>query len=269
MQDLYLHGAAWGYVAATVLLYLQIIKGKELGRGGAIAFAVIGIIFHSLSQRELWLAGGPIVVNFLDVLSLSALAVIMILVLSTLLRQSFFDAGLFALPFAALVVLAEWLLPVRGSLVQNASPAIALHIVGSISAFGLLVIAGLYALFVATTDHFLRQRRLNPLVRALPALDVMEALLFQLITAGFVLLTISLTTGLLFVEDLFAQHLVHKSTLAIAAWLVFGTLLVGRWAWGWRGRTAVRLTIAGVLLLVLAYFGSKFVLEVIFGQSWG
>jgi ABC-type uncharacterized transport system permease subunit len=153
--------------------------------------------------------------------------------------------------------------------VQNASPAIALHIVCSISAFGLLLIAGFYALFIAMTDHLLRRRHITPLVRALPALDVLEALLFQLITAGFVLLTVSLITGLLFVDDLFAQHLVHKSILAIAAWLIFGTLLVGRWLWGWRGRTAVRFTIAGVLVLVLAYFGSKFVLEVLIGQSWG
>jgi ABC-type uncharacterized transport system permease subunit len=269
MEDFYLHGAAWGYIAATVLLYLQVIKNMNLGRGGAVAFAIIGIAFHALAQRELWLSGGPIEVNFLDVLSLSALVVIAILVLSTLLRQSLFDAGIIALPFAALIVLAEWLLPVPGSLVQNASPAIALHIVGSISAFGLLVIAGLYALFVALTDYFLRRRHLTKLVLALPALDVLEAVLFQLIIAGFLLLTVSLVTGLLFVEDLFAQHLVHKSTLAIAAWLVFGTLLVGRWAWGWRGRTAVRLTIAGVLLLLLAYFGSKFVLEVLIGQSWG
>jgi ABC-type uncharacterized transport system permease subunit len=106
------------------------------------------------------------------------------------------------------------------------------------------------------------------LVRNLPALDVLEGLLFQLITAGFIVLTVSLATGLVFVNDLFAQHLVHKTVLSIFAWLVFGTLLWGRQFRGWRGRVAVRLTLAGIGLLLLSYFGSKLVLEVLLGQSW-
>ena len=93
-------------------------------------------------------------------------------------------------------------------------------------------------------------------------------LLFQLIAVGFILLTVSLGSGLLFVDNLFEQHLAHKSILSISAWIIFGTLLWGRRAWGWRGRTAVRMTLAGILLLILAYFGSKLVLEVMLGSGW-
>ena len=75
--------------------------------------------------------------------------------------------------------------------------------------------------------------------------------------------------GFLFVSDLFEQHLAHKTILSILAWLVFGLLLLGRHLWGWRGRTAVRMTIAGVIILLLSYFGSKLVLEVLLGRSWG
>ena len=92
--------------------------------------------------------------------------------------------------------------------------------------------------------------------------------MFQLITAGFILLTVSLGTGLLFVNDLFEQHLAHKTILSIIAWVVFGTLLWCRHFRGWRGRVAVRMTIAGVLLLLLSYFGSKLVLEVFLDRSW-
>jgi ABC-type uncharacterized transport system permease subunit len=99
-------------------------------------------------------------------------------------------------------------------------------------------------------------------------LETLERLLFQLIALGFVLLTVSLLSGLAFVDDLFAQHLVHKTTLSITAWLIFGLLLWGRWRYGWRGRKAVRLTLAGIILLLLAYFGSKLVLETILGRSW-
>jgi len=78
-----------------------------------------------------------------------------------------------------------------------------------------------------------------------------------------VLLTLTLLSGVLFVDNLFAQHLVHKTVLSIAAWFVFGILLFGRWRWGWRGRQAVRLTLLGMIVLLLAFFGSKFVLELV------
>jgi ABC-type uncharacterized transport system permease subunit len=89
-----------------------------------------------------------------------------------------------------------------------------------------------------------------------------------LIGAGFVLLTVSLLSGMVFINDIFAQHLFHKTTLSIMTWLVFGVLLWGRWRYGWRGSIAVRLTLAGIILLVLAYFGSKLVLEIVLGRSW-
>jgi ABC-type uncharacterized transport system permease subunit len=87
--------------------------------------------------------------------------------------------------------------------------------------------------------------------------------MFQLIGAGFALLTLALVSGILFVENLFAQHLIHKTVLSLAAWAVFGVLLFGRWRWGWRGRRAVRLTLAGMVLLLLGFLGSRFVLELV------
>jgi len=84
-----------------------------------------------------------------------------------------------------------------------------------------------------------------------------------LLTIGFLLLTLSLLSGALFLENLFAQHLVHKTVLSIIAWIVFAVLLSGRWFYGWRGRTAIRYTLSGFVILMLAYFGSKLVLELI------
>jgi len=91
----------------------------------------------------------------------------------------------------------------------------------------------------------------------------MEKLLFDFILAGFIGLTLALLSGFIFLEDLFSQHLVHKTALSIIAWLVFATLLIGRFTIGWRGRTAIRWTLSGFISLMLAYFGSKFVLEFI------
>jgi ABC-type uncharacterized transport system permease subunit len=140
--------------------------------------------------------------------------------------------------------------------------------ISSVLAFGILSIAGVYALFVFLIDHFLRRHHLIPLLRSLPPLEVLEDLLFKLIAAGFLLLTVSLASGMMFINDIFAQHLVHKTILSILAWLAFGVLLWGRWRYGWRGSVAVRLTLAGFVLLLLSYFGSKFVLETLLGESW-
>jgi ABC-type uncharacterized transport system permease subunit len=91
----------------------------------------------------------------------------------------------------------------------------------------------------------------------------MESLLFEMIALGFALLTLALGTGFMFLEDMFAQHLAHKTLLSVLAWSVFGVLLWGRFRFGWRGRTALRWTLVGFVVLMLAYFGSKFVLELI------
>src|SRR5690606_11220962 len=94
-----------------------------------------------------------------------------------------------------------------------------------------------------------------------------ETLLFRTVAAGFILLSATLLTGVLFVENLFAQHLVHKTVLSVLSWLVFGGLLLGRWRWGWRGRVAVRWVLVAMALLVLAFFGSRAVLELSLGRA--
>ena len=89
----------------------------------------------------------------------------------------------------------------------------------------------------------------------------MESLLFEMIAAGYILLTLALISGFAFLQNMFAQHLVHKTVLSTLAWLVFGGLLLGRFRYGWRGRTAIIWTLSGFVILILAYFGSKAVLE--------
>ena len=95
----------------------------------------------------------------------------------------------------------------------------------------------------------------------------MEAMLFELLWIGVALLTIAIASGVVFIDNIFAQSLVHKTTLTIAAWLLFSTLLWGHYQLGWRSNTAVRFTLVGFGLLVLAFFGSKLVLEVILHRA--
>jgi len=143
------------------------------------------------------------------------------------------------------------------------------HILLSMGAAALLCAAAVTALLLVFMDRRLHARRIADLPTVLPPLDTLEKVMFRLIGGGFALLTLALLTGFIFVTNLFAQHLVHKTVLAIFAWVIFGVLLIGRIRYGWRGRPAVRWTLSGCGVLVLSYFGSKFVLEYLLGRHWG
>jgi ABC-type uncharacterized transport system permease subunit len=143
------------------------------------------------------------------------------------------------------------------------------HILLSMGAAALLFAAAVTAMLLVFLDRRLRTRRIADLPSVLPPLDALETVMFRLIGAGFALLTLALLTGFIFVTNLFAQHLIHKTVLSLIAWVLFGVLLIGRLRYGWRGRSAVRWTLSGFGVLTLAYFGSKFVLETILGRHWG
>jgi len=260
--------AAVLYIVAAVMLYNSIRKRSAGWRNASFGFAVAGAVVHSGVQFFHWFGVAVPDVSLPHLLSLCALVIILLLIASTLTRRELYAGGLVALPIAAGVLLLEWIVPPHAIPLTEASAGTAVHIVSSVLAFGILSIASVYALFVFFIDHFLRRHHLNPLVRSLPPLEVLENLLFKFIAAGFTLLTVSLISGMIFINDIFAQHLVHKTLLSIMAWLVFGILLWGRWRFGWRGSLAVRLTLAGIVLLLLSYFGSKFVLETLLGYSW-
>ncbi|HBP77000.1 MAG TPA: cytochrome C assembly protein, partial [Alcanivorax sp.] len=104
-------------------------------------------------------------------------------------------------------------------------------------------------------------------MRLFPPMQVMESMLFDTIWLGQSLLTLAILFGFMYVDDLFAQHLVHKTVLTLVSWVIFAVLLGGRHLRGWRGRTAVRFTLAGFAVLVVAFFGSQLVLEVILDKT--
>lgn len=273
MHQAGLLGAVLFYLGAVFTLYRNLLAESGPGhavstRTLAITLTAIGATFHAVAQALHWLPMGQAEISLLNVMSLCALVGVTLPLLTLATRSPLFDAELVVLPLAIIVLGIEATVSTPATLLNTSSTAMTVHVVSSVAAFCLLGLAGVYAGFVAVIDHCLRHHHLNRLVRALPALQTLESLLFRLIAIGFTLLTLSLITGLLFVDDLLAQHLAHKTILAVAAWLIFGLLLLGRWAWGWRGRRAVRLTLAGVALLALAYFGSKLVLEVVLGEHW-
>jgi ABC-type uncharacterized transport system permease subunit len=154
-----------------------------------------------------------------------------------------------------------------------------LHTVAAISAYSLFTIAALHALLMTLVERRLHHARVaghatGPLagpLAALPPLLTLETLLFRIIALGFILLTLTLASGVIFSETLFGRafSFSHKTLFAVVSWIIFGALLGGRYLYGWRGRTALHWTLAGFLALLLAYVGSRFVLEVILGRGIG
>jgi ABC-type uncharacterized transport system permease subunit len=140
---------------------------------------------------------------------------------------------------------------------------IALHILLSVVAYSLLSAAVLQALLVSWQNDRLKSKHVSGVIRHLPALQTMENLLFEFVWVGVALLTAGLIVGAFYIDNMFAQHLAHKTILSAIAWLIFVILLWGRILRGWRGPYAIRWILGGFCTLMLAYFGSKLVLEVI------
>lgn len=266
--------ALLAYLAATVVMFRSLKPAygptplpAGSGRFGILSVAWLAVALHAMAMVGLYTAGAGPNFSFLSVLSTVTWIIVAIVLLAALFKPVD-KLGLVVFPLAALILLLKLLVPEEAHMVRDHSWPMTAHILSSITAYGFLNIAAIQAVLLALQDWCLRTRHTGGLlVRSLPPLETMEALLFQLIGAGFVLLTVSLVTGFLFLENMFAQHLVHKTVLSILAWIVFAILLLGRIHYGWRGQIAIRWTLGGFLSLMLAYFGSKMVLEWILNRT--
>jgi len=250
--------AALSYLIAAGLLARGVDKDLH-GRAWLVP-AVVGVATHAAAHATAWQASGSPDLHFFAALSLVGLGMA---ALTTLYGANGRMAalGVLVFPIAAVVVLAY---SARGHV--PASPLdwrLQLHAWCALLAYATLGIAAVLALFLWAQERALRRREFKGWLRALPPLTELESLLFRTIGVGFVLLTATLLTGVLFVENLLAQHLVHKTVLSVLSWLAFGALLLGRWRRGWRGEVAVRWTLGAMALLMLAFFGSQFVLEMV------
>jgi ABC-type uncharacterized transport system permease subunit len=225
----------------------------------ALAIATLGVLAHA--GVLLGMHRGALDLHFFAALSLVA-CVVSALTLLVNVARPVAAVGVIVFPLAALLLAVDSFVA-PPTLPQPMDWQIKLHVTIALVAFSVLSIAAVLAIGLAIQERALRHARFGPWLRALPPLTLTETLLFRLIGAGFALLTLTLMTGALFVDNLFGQHLVHKTVLSIVAWLIFGTLLYGRWRHGWRGRQAVNFTLSGMALLLLAFFGSKGVLELI------
>lgn len=232
-------------------------------------FGLIAVVLHVAAIALTWRAGGGIWLAFPLAVSVVAFGLAGVFVILAGGRKVV-SLGTAIFPIGAFGLMVHCLLATRESSAGAAGLTdwrILLHAGLALLAFATLLLAALASVMLGLQERALKSRKLGRWMERVPPLTQVETLVFHLIAVGFGLLTIALLTGALFVEDLMAQHLAHKTVLSVVAWLVYGGLLLGRWRLGWRGMRAVRWVLIATAFLSLAYLGSKFVLEILLGRG--
>lgn len=249
------------YLLAIIASLHLLLSAKPVGQRSLFACIGLALIAHASAL------GSEVLQSYgqnLSMLNVASLVSLIISCFMTCVTRRF--NGWILLPvvysFSALLLAASALIPGRYITHLEAHPQLLLHIGLALMAYSVLMIACLFALQLACLDKQLKSRKISNLP-AMPPLMTVEKRLFQLIFAGVLLLTLSIASGLFFLEDMFAQGKSHKAVLSILAWCVYVLLLWGHHTYGWRGRKVITLSLIGSFILTLAYFGSRFVKEVL------
>jgi ABC-type uncharacterized transport system permease subunit len=249
------------YICASSLLFFLLVKQRTLQHNIFLLFTAGAIIVHGISLYHLIILPENINLAIDRAFSLVMFSVNTIVILSSL-RKPLHSLFILLLPLSSIAVLVSIFHTSDNTTFNHLSAGIGLHVLLSIIAYSLLSMVVLQALLLYWQDSHLKKHQLSSFIKHLPPLQTMEALMFELLWVGVILLASGIIIGALYIDDMFAQHLAHKTFLSILAWFIFATLLFGRVKWGWRGNQAIRWVLVGFCVLMLGYFGSKLVLEV-------
>ncbi len=252
------------YTAAAIYFGNKFARQQSFKSSHVLGVAALGLIAHGVGVYGLSVSENGL--NF-SLFTASSLIfwVINAIVLISSLKKELHNLFLLLFPLSAISVLTS-IAATNPEWQHTLSYSIAAHVILSILAYSLLTIASLQALILAYQNYALKHRNRIANARLLPPLQTMESLLFELLWVGEILLTLAIISGFYFLEDMFAQHLVHKTVFALSAWFIYALLLWGRHQMGWRGNKAIRWALAGFICLMLAYFGSKLVLEIVLNR---
>ncbi len=258
------------FTSITILLYFAISgyqfllinkqddsKAKNLALFSAIPLLCHGWLLHQAIDTEF---GQNL--SIFNIFSMTFWLVSILIIFSSI-KKKIGILVMAVMPITGLSLLASDIMD-HQYIIDASAPGFLIHTLISIAAISVISLAAIQSLFVNTLDNRLKQHP-APMVKGMPALQDMENFLYLLIWTGFILLSLSIITAILFMPSTGAAIPLHKPILSIASWLVFAAFLLGRHLKGWRGKTAVHWTISGFILLFLAYFGTRTVLEFILG----
>ncbi len=257
-------------IASTLATLLYCLSAflifKQLGTTGnrrwlALAPAIVAVLLQAVALNRLIIQPQSLNLGFFPALALIAWLIAIQILLSSVFRRVE-SLGILVFPLSGMASIVASL-HLSDRLIATGNPAIQGHIMISVIAYSLITLGACQAGLLAYQDHSIRQHHPGGFIRFLPPLHDMETLLFQFLGFGFVCLSASLLSGFVYLEDIFAQQVAHKTVLSIVAWVILGILLFGRIRFGWRGKRAIRLTLSAFVFLMLAFFGSKLVYEFI------
>lgn len=239
---------------------------RPTGMGRLLLF--VPLVLHLYLLDEVVLPGAGLNLGFGT--SFSAVAALTVLFYG-LAAWYYPLAGMqsFVLVFAALGILLQWSMPEGHAIPTAGQPLFRVHMLAAFAAYGLFAVAALHAALIALAEKHLHKPVPPRMVASLPPLLTLEKLLFRMVELGFLILTLTLLSGVFFSESIYGQAfpLTHMTVFGIASWAIYAALLFGRRVYGWRGKTAIYWTLTGFVTLLLAYVGVKFVLEVLLGRA--
>ncbi len=248
------------YTAAGCYLIATARKQQKVNAYLLVPLTVVVLCLHGIGLYGKLITPTGLHLNLFNSASL-IFWVVNTLVLLSGIKKPLHNLFIFLFPLSAILVLGATAIHHSGTSLPHHQVGIISHILLSILAYSLLIIATLQALLLAFQNHQIKHKHPRGLVQLLPPLQTMESLLFELLWLGETFLLAAIITGLVYIDDLFAQHLAHKTVFTLVAFTIYAILLWGRFKLGWRGTTAIRWTLGGFAALMLAYFGSKMVLE--------
>ena len=275
LTTLLLIAAVFAYLAGFIRLWRQ--RAPLIDPSPASGLTLTGVSSHQIDSLFFLISGAAVVLHSLLLsqslfvpggLNLSLVTVSNVVALVMLgavlvcnVRLPVHNLNIFLLPIALFNLTSLALAADRPVTVSAAlSDAEISHVILSISAYAVLMTAALQSLLLAFQERRLKHPTAHNLA-FLPALETIERLLLAMLWIGTGLLTLSIVPGFIFLEDMFAQHVVHHTILTTCSWLVYSGFLIGHHFVGWRGITAIRWNLAAFGFLMLGYLGSKFVIE--------
>ncbi len=251
------------YILVSIYIGWALIQDKPIHKGVSLGLLIVGILAHAalLYPHIVTLYG--LNFNLFNIISLISLFFLFFYVIFSLYRP-IVSLGILAAPTALVGMIIGYIGRAPYRPITDISAGLEAHILLSLAAYCVLLMAAVQALFLRLQIRELKHQSIHRFwVNKLPSLQSMESLLFDMLLVGFVLLSIALGIGFVYVEDLLAQHLAHKTVFSVLSWLLFGALLLGNWRAGWRGKRAANMTIYAFILLAIGFVGSKFVLEML------
>ncbi|MCW8039935.1 MULTISPECIES: cytochrome c biogenesis protein CcsA [Acinetobacter] len=254
------------YTTSFWYLFMHLMSKRVPNHWFVGVILSLGLLLHAGVLYNDMLTPAGVNYNVFNIMSFTSALMLLLSILFSTYRPVL-PLALIGIPVAATGLILGFAFSKHDLFISQNSFGLDLHIILSLSAYAILLMATIHAVLLWFQDRELKNKQKRRVwVNLLPPFQAMESLLFDMLIAGFSLLTLALGFGFFTIDNFFGQHLAHKTAFSIVSWFVYGALLIGHYQFGWRGQKAIRFTIIGFFLLAVGFIGSKFVLEMILNR---